>query len=123
MRMVKNWLVVRLPSGRCLWYFEPELVNEGERFNRIYYWGRDIKKGGRWDRVETYGGKLVENITQAMARDVMAEAMLRLDEAGFNVNLTVHDEIVAPGPSLASRRVQVHHAPTADVVAGLAAGR
>jgi DNA polymerase len=97
MRMVKNWLVVRLPSGRCLWYFEPELVNEGERFNRIYYWGRDIKKGGRWDRVETYGGKLVENITQAIARDVMAEAMLRLDEAGFNVNLTVHDEIVAPG--------------------------
>jgi DNA polymerase len=98
MRMVKKWLVIRLPSGRCLWYFEPELVTEGGR-SRIYYWGRNIKQGGRWDRVETYGGKLVENVTQAMARDVMADAMLQLDAAGFNVSLTVHDEIVAPGPA------------------------
>lgn len=98
MRMVKKWLVIRLPSGRCLWYFDPELVDDGRGRSRIIYWGRDVKKGGRWDNVETYGGKLVENITQAMARDVMAEAMLRLDERGLKVNLTVHDEIVAPGP-------------------------
>lgn len=98
MRMVKNWLVIRLPSGRCLWYHEPELVGEGWNA-RILYWGRDIKRGGRWARVETYGGKLVENVTQAMARDVMADAMLRLDAAGFNTVLTVHDEIVAPGPA------------------------
>lgn len=118
MRMVRKWLVVRLPSGRCLWYFEPELATEniweedepapgeflpkkrlvGQR-TRIMYWGRDIKLGGRWARVKTYGGKLVENITQAMARDVMADAMLRLNDAGFKVTMTVHDEIVAPGPA------------------------
>jgi DNA polymerase len=93
MRMVKKWLVMRLPTGRCLWYYEPEIV-QGERGPKIVYWGRDIKKGGKWSRVDTYGGKLVENGTQAMARDVMAEAMLRLEEAGFPVVLTVHDEIV-----------------------------
>lgn len=93
MRMVKNWLVIRLPSGRCLWYHEPALED-----GRIVYWGRDIKHGGRWARVETYGGKLVENATQAMARDVMADAMIRLDDAGFDVLMTVHDEDVAPGP-------------------------
>lgn len=99
MRMVKDWLVIRLPSGRCLWYFEPELVSDGRNRQDIMYWGRDVRQGGRWNRVKTYGGKLVENITQAMARDVMADAMLRLDAAGFTVNLTVHDEIVAPGPA------------------------
>jgi DNA polymerase len=66
---------------------------------RILYEGRDIKRGGRWGTVDTYGGKLVENVTQAISRDVMADAMLRLDEAGFDVNMTVHDEIVAPGPA------------------------
>jgi DNA polymerase len=122
MRMVKKWLVIRLPSGRCLWYFEPELI-PGDRGMRIVYWGRDIKRGGRWGRVETYGGKLVENGTQAIARDVMADGMLNLDAAGFDVNMTVHDEIVAPGRGLALRGVRGHHASAAHVVAGLAAGR
>jgi DNA polymerase len=98
MRMHRKWLVMRLPTGRCLWYYEPEIV-EGERGPKIVYWGRDIKKGGKWARVDTYGGKLVENGTQAMARDVMAEAMLRLEDAGFLVVLTVHDEAVAPAPA------------------------
>lgn len=114
MRMVKKWMVMRLPSGRCLWYYEPELIDDvlvfwkvnpatgaKERFEkdiqRIVYWGRDIKRGGAWGRVDTYGGKLVENGTQAMARDVMAEGMLRLDDAGFDVRCTVHDEVIAPG--------------------------
>jgi DNA polymerase len=98
MRMVDKWLVIRLPSGRCLWYFEPELqMDRGDRA-RIYYWGRNPKIGGRWDRVESYGGKLVENVTQAIARDVMADAMLRLEERNFPVQMTVHDEIIAPGP-------------------------
>lgn len=96
MRMYDKWLLMRLPSGRCLWYFEPEL-KMGERGLRIVYWGRDVKRGGMWTRVDTYGGKLVENGVQAMARDVMAEGMLRLDAAGFQVFMQVHDEVVAPG--------------------------
>jgi DNA polymerase len=99
MRMVRKWLVIRLPSGRCLWYFEPELLRDEDGRLRIVYWGRDVKLGGRWGRVDTYGGKLVENVTQAMARDVMAEALLRLVAAGFRPNMTIHDEIVAPGPA------------------------
>lgn len=115
MRMHDKWLLMRLPSGRCLWYFEPELLTTiqyeervvpgqfltedipiGSR-QQIVYWGRDVKRGGMWCRVDTYGGKLVENGVQAMARDVMAEGMLRLEAAGFEVFMQVHDDIVAPG--------------------------
>lgn len=92
-RMYKSWLVIRLPSGRCLWYFQPELV-VGDRGLELHYWGRNPKYGGRWMRVKTYGGKLTENITQAVARDIMAEAMLRLEAHGYEVLMTVHDEIV-----------------------------
>jgi DNA polymerase len=98
-RTYKSWLCIRLPSGRILWYFEPELV-PGERGFELHYWGRNPKYGGKWMRVKTYGGKLAENVTQATARDIMAEAMLRLTEVGFEVLMTVHDEIVcAAGPN------------------------
>lgn len=99
MRMVDDWMVMRLPSGRCLWYFEPELVPKDGGGWEIMYWGRDVTRGGMWTRVKTYGGKLVENATQAIARDVMAECLLRLDAAGFPVIMQVHDSAVAPGPA------------------------
>lgn len=119
MKLLGDWMVMRLPSGRCLWYHEPEVTYEPaveEHWEvdftghkelikakkarwRIFYWGRDPKRGGMWTRVATYGGKLVENATQAMARDVMADAMLRLDHAGFRIQMQVHDEIIAPGPA------------------------
>lgn len=94
----RRWLVVRLPSGRCLWYFDPKIDQVASGRICITYWGRDIEKGGRWGTIETYGGKIVQNATQAIARDVMADAMLRLDAAEFDINLTVHDDIVGPGP-------------------------
>lgn len=85
-----HYLWIQLPSGRRLYYCEPEDTAEG-----LKYWGRNIYTGGRWERVHTYGGKLAENVTQALSRDLMAEAMLRLEAAGFRLLLTVHDEIVA----------------------------
>lgn len=84
-----RYAYISLPSGRRLYYAEPEMTADGVR-----YWGRNIYAGGRWDRVHTYGGKLAENIVQATARDVMAEAMLRLDAVGYKLLLTVHDEII-----------------------------
>lgn len=92
-RCYKTWLCLKLPSKRILWYFEPELM-AGDYGLEIWYWGRDVNRGGMWTRVKTYGGKLVENITQALARDVMAESMLRLEEFGEELLFTVHDEIV-----------------------------
>jgi DNA polymerase len=52
----------------------------------------------QWSRIQTYGGKLTENITQAVARDVLAAAIPRIEAAGYQIVLTVHDEIVAEAP-------------------------
>lgn len=82
-------LFLRLPSGRRLAYARPEIEMD-DRFGKecLTYEAGD-------QREKTYGGKLVENIIQAIARDCLAEAMLRLDEAGYRIVMHVHDEIVA----------------------------
>lgn len=94
-----RWLVCILPNRRRLWYYNPRLrpvtTPWGEEKMQISYEGRDNKKGGAWGVIYTYGGMLTENIVQAISRDVMVEAMFRLQEAGYPVILTVHDEIVA----------------------------
>jgi len=85
-----NILYIRKPNGDCLVYHNPR-IEEGE----IVFDGVDpISK--QWGRQRTYGGKLVENVTQAVARDVLAEAILRVHDAytGALPTLTVHDEAV-----------------------------
>lgn len=89
----KGIFFITLPSGRKLAYLKPRLgVN---RFGgvSIVYKGAD-QKTHKWTDLETYGGKLTENIVQAVARDLLAEAMLNVDEAGFNIVAHVHDEII-----------------------------
>ena len=56
----------------------------------------------KWEKMETWGGRLVENIVQAFARDILAEAMLRLDDAGFPVVFSVHDEVIVEALETAS---------------------
>lgn len=88
----------KLPSGRRLAYVRPR-IEEDTRFNKpkLTYEGMDqVKK--QWVRVSTYGGKLVENLTQAIARDCLAEALLRLDDAGYKIPMHVHDEVVLDVP-------------------------
>jgi DNA polymerase bacteriophage-type len=94
-----RFLKCYLPSGRALYYCDPILVNRttpwGEKRKVIYFMGMDpyTKK---WCKQSTYGGKLVENVTQATARDIMAEAMVAADEGGeYDVLLSVHDELIA----------------------------
>ena len=83
-------LQMRLPSGRVLYYHRPSLDRET---GSILYWGPEV--GGRWVEQRTWGGKLAENATQAVARDIMAEAMLRGWRRKTLVPcMTVHDELV-----------------------------
>lgn len=88
-----DFLTVRLPNGRKLYYARPCMGQD--RFGRpsICYWGMN-QKTKKWGTLETYGGKLVENITQATARDCLAEAIDRLEAAGFPVVFHIHDEVV-----------------------------
>jgi DNA polymerase len=89
-------LFIHLPSGRRLAYLEPK-VFEGHDGTKILYKGID-QTTGQWKLLDTYGGKLTENIVQAIARDLLAEALLRLDEAGFTIPMHVHDEVIAEVP-------------------------
>jgi DNA polymerase len=88
----KAWLRVMLPSGRSLCYPSPKIDDGKLTFMGINQYTR------KWERLETYGGKLVENLTQAVARDVLAEGMLQAQDDGYRIVLTVHDEIICDVP-------------------------
>lgn len=90
-------LFVTLPSGRKLSYVKPKMgVNKFGREGITY---EGIGESKKWMRLETYGPKLVENIVQATSRDILAEAMLRLEKAGFDIVCHVHDEVVLEVPN------------------------
>lgn len=91
-------LFITLPSGRSLAYVRPKIEID-ERFNKDKLTFEGIMPGTRkWGRVDTYGGKLTENIIQAIARDCLAESMIRLDRAGYKIAFHVHDEVVLDVP-------------------------
>lgn len=88
-----DFLFAKLPSGRRLAYYKPVIGNSG-----LEFWGTDSRLGGRWAKLTTYGGKLCENVTQAVSRDLLADAMLRVEAAGYPVVMSVHDEVVSEAP-------------------------
>lgn len=91
------WMV--LPSGRKLAYLKPKL--QPNRFGRMSLTFEGVGNAagsGGWSRQETYGGKLSENCTQATARDILTEAMWRLEQAGFAIIAHVHDEVIIEAP-------------------------
>ncbi len=89
-------LFITLPSGRKLSYVKPRMaVNKFGRDGLTY---EGIAENKKWSRIETYGPKLVENIVQGTARDLLAEAMLRVEKKGYPIVMHCHDEIIAEVP-------------------------
>ena len=84
------WLI--LPSGRKLAYIKPRL--QPNRFGRMAITFEGLNAANKWERCETYGGRLTENLTQAAARDLLAEAMWRMEQAGLDIVGHVHDEVI-----------------------------
>jgi DNA polymerase len=88
-----TWLRIRMPSGRYLCYPGVQVDDSG----KLSYMGLN-QYTRKWERLNTYGGKLTENLTQAMSRDVLAHSMPLIEAAGYQIVLTVHDEIIAETP-------------------------
>lgn len=93
----QSFLTVQLPSGRKLFYPKPFL--QENRFGKmaIHYYtvGQQTRK---WEVDSTYGGKMTENIVQAIARDCLAETLRRVDQLGLQVVFHVHDEVIIDAP-------------------------
>lgn len=89
-------MFIALPSGRKLSYIKPRI--EPNRFDRDAVTYEGIGTTKKWERIETYGPKLVENIVQATARDLLAEAMQRLAAKGYEIVMHCHDEVIIEAP-------------------------
>jgi DNA polymerase len=87
------WLRLRLPSGRYLCYINPSVGDDGQ----ITYFGVN-QYTRQWGRIKTYGGKLIENATQAFARDILAYNMPAIEAKGYQIVLSVHDELLTETP-------------------------
>lgn len=96
-----EYLMCRLPSGRKIYYYQPK-VSEGKYGKTLKYMGSDQAKGILWGMVGTYGGKLSENVTQAMTADLLREGLLNIDGEGYSIVAHVHDEIIVETPSRAN---------------------
>lgn len=88
-----EYLTVLLPSGRKLYYNSPQIGENKWGGPSISYMGMD-QTTKKWKRIETYGGKLVENCVQAVARDCLAQAIENLEKEGLPVVFHIHDEVV-----------------------------
>ena len=89
-------LQIALPSGRRLTYPEARIADTTER--ALFTYAGMEQTSRRWSRQRTYAGKIVENITQAVARDVLAENLKAVEKAGYAIVLSVHDELITETP-------------------------
>ena len=90
-------LFITLPSGRRLSYVKPRVGENQFGSDCITYEGVGMAK--KWERIESYGPKFVENIVQAISRDILAEALKRLNKCGYEIVMHIHDEAVIEAPA------------------------
>lgn len=90
-------LFIKLPSGRRLAYCKPRIGINNFGSECVQYEG--VGTGKRWEIISTFGGRIVENVVQAFAADVLMDSMRRLDQKGFKITITVHDEVVLEVPN------------------------
>jgi DNA polymerase len=96
---INGSLFIKLPSGRKLCYWDTRLkMDPRDGRDHIVYMGVN-QETKQWGETETYGGKLVENIVQATARDCLAVAMTRVSELGYKIVMHVHDEMIVDVPN------------------------
>jgi len=88
----KNFLYIRLPSGRLLCYYQMRIKGDRLVFKGVDQFTR------KWADIDAYGGKIVENLTQAVARDVFAASFAKAEEAGYKIVAHVHDELIVEVP-------------------------
>lgn len=96
-----DFLTVQLPSGRKLYYVKPFLAENDFGKEAIHYWGMN-QTTRKFEKISTYGGKLVENVVQAIARDCLAVSLIRLEQAGYQAVMHIHDEVVLDVPKEAA---------------------
>lgn len=101
----KEYLFVRLPSGRELFYYRPELVTNAFGRSAVGFYGTS-QTTKKWELTETYGGKLTENIVQAVARDLLCSAMMNLYRAGYAIRFHIHDEVILEAPKESGKNLQ-----------------
>lgn len=96
--MVEDVMCITLPSGRDLHYVSPRIIDDvwpnGKKKKSIEIFGMDLETH-IWNRTRTYGAKLLENIVQAISRDLLLEGMMEATKMGFHVVMHTHDELVA----------------------------
>ena len=90
-----RFLTIQLPSGRKLFYCNPFFAPNRFGKDSIHYYGVNT---GKWGELETYGGKLTENVVQAIARDCLAFAMRNIEAAGYRIVMHIHDEVILDVP-------------------------
>lgn len=90
-----SWVRIKLPSGRFMCYPAARIKDDELRFHGIHQYTK------QWTEIPTYGGKLAENVTQAVARDVLAHGLMEVESAGYEVVLSIHDELIAEVPASA----------------------
>lgn len=92
-----DFLTILLPSGRKLYYAQPHFGVNQWGGKQLRYYGMN-QKTKKWGVIETYGGHLTENVVQAVARDCLAENILKLEDAGYPIVFHIHDEVVIEVP-------------------------